>query len=111
MSRTPFVLLLLCLAACGPSAIAPAQAPKSDAAAQTAAGRWDAFVDGYIDRYLAERPTFAVMQGRHEYDGKVADVSRPAIEQRLARLEREKAEAESFATAGLDPRRSFERDY
>jgi uncharacterized protein (DUF885 family) len=110
MLRTPLALVL-CLAACGSGAAPPAQVPNADAPGQPAAARWDALVDGFIEHSLADRPSFAVALGRHEYDGKVADVSRPAIEARIARLEQSRSEADAIAPSSLDARRSFERDY
>jgi hypothetical protein len=110
MARTPLLLLALCLAACGSTAGAPVQ-PAAPAPAGDPGARWDAFVERFIEESLAERPSFAVALGRHEYDGKVADVSRAAIEARMTRLEQRRAEADAFAATSLDARRGFERDY
>jgi uncharacterized protein (DUF885 family) len=108
MSRTVPLLLALALAACSAPA---APAPATPGPAEALRARWDGLVDRFIEESLAERPGMAVVLGRHEFDGKVADVSRAGMERRIARLERTRAEAEAIAPAGLDERRRFERDY
>ena len=36
---------------------------------------WDAFRDSFIERYFELNPSFAVDQGRHEFDGQIGDWS------------------------------------
>lgn len=92
------VFVLLALAGCG-GAQKPASSPE-----------WDQFVAGYLDSYFAAHPDAAVSAGRHEFDGKLPDFSRSALDKEIARLHAARIRAQSFAT-DLDSRQQFERDY
>jgi uncharacterized protein (DUF885 family) len=113
-SRPKLRLALLMLglsAACASSR--PATVPNAStlplAAAATA--EWDSFVAGFIERYLALHPSFAVAQGRHELDGRLPDWSPSACQQEIAWLERSRAEALGFSDGALAPEQRFQRDY
>src|SRR5712692_6667549 len=54
------------------------------------------FVDEYFDARYAFRPTEGTAQGFHQYDTKVPDLSRRAIEARIGELKRELARLSSF---------------
>jgi hypothetical protein len=95
VSREWLVLAVLIASGCGEE---PAQ-------------RWDRFVHEFVEQSLADDPRFAVAQGRHEFDGKVADLSRAGIERTIAFLKRTRAGALAFAESDLDPARRFERGY
>ena len=41
---------------------------------------WPAFIDRQIEEHIAAHPQWAVVQGRHEYDGQLPDWSRAGIE-------------------------------
>jgi hypothetical protein len=71
---------------------------------------WDKYVAGYLDAYFAVHPDIAVSEGRHEFDGKLPDFSRAALDREVARLRSERARAETFGN-DLDQRQRFERDY
>jgi uncharacterized protein (DUF885 family) len=75
------------------------------------APRWDRFVHDFVERSLADDPRFAVAQGRHEFDGKIADLSPAGIRRTTAFLQRTRADALAFAESDLDAERRFERDY
>ena len=92
------LLALLLLTACR-TAPGPAASPE-----------WDKYVTAYLDAYFTVHPDVAVGNGRHEYDGKLPDFSRAALDQEVARLHSERARAASFGKE-LDPRQRFERDY
>lgn len=74
-------------------------------------GQWDRFVDGFINAYFVAHPHVAVKAGRHEYDGKLPDWSRAALQREVARLRAERERALAFDPAALDERRRFEREY
>jgi hypothetical protein len=67
-------------------------------------------VAGYLDAYFAAHPDFAVIQGRHEFDGKLPDFSKGGLDKEAARLHAERTRVENF-TENLDARQQFERDY
>jgi uncharacterized protein (DUF885 family) len=80
-------------------------------AARPGPGQWDAYVQHFLDDYFRANPTFAVFQGKHEYDGRFPDWSSKGIEAEVARLHREKDSATAFDTTRLDAKRRFQRIY
>src|SRR2546422_11720399 len=78
MKAFPFVLALvaLCLS-CGGSF-----------ATQTADVEYEAVAEEYIKTYLAAHPLEGTALGLHEYDGKITDYSRLALDAELSRLRR-----------------------
>jgi hypothetical protein len=74
------------------------------------AGSWDRFVRSFLDGYFETHPTFAAGQGRHEFDGRLPDWSREAIDGVVAWLKEERERAATFDAATLDEPRAFERD-
>ena len=59
--------------------------PEQDSAAMTAPA-WERFTDEFIERHFDAAPTAGVWAGRHEYDGRLPDVSAEAVERRAAML-------------------------
>jgi len=72
---------------------------------------WDGYVAKFLDDYFAANPAFAVVQGKHEYDGKFPDWSDDGIKKEIARLKAEREKVTAFKDADLDDRQKFERDY
>lgn len=92
-----------------PALVPPAPAPPaSEDAGET---DWRAFVDAFIEETLAARPAFAVDLGRHEFDGRVADLSASGIAAEVTRLERALERARGFDEAALNEAQRFERSY
>ena len=73
--------------------------------------KWDAYVEQFLNDYFAAQPTFAVYQGKHEYDGKFPDWSDDGIKKEIARLHAERDKASAFKDVDLDENQRFERDY
>lgn len=96
--RAVVFLSILMLAGCNKT-----EAPKSSAA-------WDQFVTEYLQGYFEAHPDQGVSAGRHEFDGKLPDLSRDGFNREIARLHTERDRATAFTT-GLDARQKFERDY
>jgi uncharacterized protein (DUF885 family) len=71
---------------------------------------WDKYVADYLDAYFNVHPEIAVIEGRHEFDGKLSDFSKAAFDKEIARLHSERARAAGF-TDNLDQRQQFEREY
>jgi len=102
-----FLALALTVASCQP-------VTNSNQAANTATAtktNWDAYVDQFLNDYFAANPTFAVVQGKHEYDGKFPDWSEAGLQKEIARLKSEREKASAFKDTDLDDRQKFERDY
>src|SRR2546428_2666083 len=57
-------------------------------AAQTPDSEYEAVAEEYIRGYFAARPLQGTSIGLHEYDGKITDYSRLALDAELSRLRR-----------------------
>jgi uncharacterized protein (DUF885 family) len=110
MKKLLFILsILFFFIGCQPPAGNTNQANSNSAAAANA--KWDTFVDQYLNDYFAANPTFAVYQGKHEFDGKLPEFTNEAFAKEIARLKGEREKANAFKDADLDDRQRFERDY
>ncbi|MCX7052873.1 MAG: hypothetical protein NTU56_01500 [Proteobacteria bacterium] len=101
------VALLAAVIATGVLAVAPAHAgdaPSADAA-------WDAGVTSFIEGHFAANPVTAVYAGRHEFDGKLPDLSDAALRRDVARVEAERARLLALNPATLSESRQRERAY
>jgi len=76
--------------------------------AQTSDAAFDALAEEYIAGYLAARPLEAVALGFHEYDGKLADLSRASLDAELARLKRFDEKFQKLDSGKLSPRASID---
>jgi hypothetical protein len=63
-----------------------------------------------VEDYLKAHPAFAVVAGRHEYDGLLPDWSANGIAAEIGRLHAAKDRAVGIADASLDDASRFERD-
>ena len=77
-------------------------------AAQTADADYEAVAEEYIKGYLAARPLEGTALGLHEYDGKIADYSRLALDAELSRLRRFDDRLNKFDPTKLSPRQSID---
>jgi uncharacterized protein (DUF885 family) len=102
-----FAVLASLLAGCQ----APSDPPSPAAATVTGAAEWDAFRDSFIERYFELNPSFAVDQGRHEFDGQIGDWGDASFARQIAFLRAAIDDAAAFDAARLTPEQSFERDY
>lgn len=105
--RHPSLLVFVscvCLAGCN---------RQPEGASGPAAGetRWPAVRDALIEEYLTAHPAYAVVQGRHEYDGQLPDWSGAGIAAEIRRLHASRDRALAVAEPGLSPQERFERDY
>jgi uncharacterized protein (DUF885 family) len=87
---------------------APDNGAETTAAKQ---GDWPSFVNNFIEASFKANPGFAVAQGRHEYDGQIANLSPAAIQSEVDRLKKSIADAEGFTDDKLTPQQLYERDY
>ena len=76
--------------------------------AQTADAEYEAVAEEYIRGFLAARPILATSLGFHEYDGKVTDYSRLALDAELARLRRFDDRLKIFDLAKLSQRQGID---
>ena len=88
--------------------------PPANSNANAAGGgnaKWDAYVEQFLKEYFDANPQFGAYQGKHEYDGKLADWSEAGLKKEIDRLKAEREKASAFKDADLDERQRFERDY
>ena len=81
---------------------------RSSFAAQTADAEYEAVADEYIKGYFAARPLQGTALGLHEYDGKITDYSRLALDAELSRLRRFDDRLAKFDPSKLSPRQSID---
>ena len=80
----------------------------SNFAAQTEDAEYEAVAEEYIKTYLAAHPLQGTALGLHEYDGKISDYSRLALDAELNRLQRFDDRLSKFDPAKLSPRQSID---
>ena len=72
---------------------------------------WDSYLNEFLEAYFVARPDFAVIAGRHEFDGKLPDWSTEGINSQIKRLRSERERASGFRDSKLTERQRLERDY
>ncbi len=80
----------------------------ADAAEAPVPSGWSGLRDSFIEDYFRHFPTYAVYQGRHEFDGQLPDISPAGFAARVAFLR--DAIARANALGELDPVERIERD-
>ena len=66
---------------------------------------------GFIEGHFVANPVIAVYAGRHEFDGKLPDLSDAALRRDVTRLESERARLRAVDPARLSESRQRERQY
>ena len=104
MKTLSFLTLLTCvwMAGCGRG---PAGAPSSTVES------WSSVRDALVEDYLKAHPVFAVVAGRHEYDGQLPGWSAAGIAAEIGRLHAARDRATAFTDSVLADAERFERDY
>src|SRR5437762_5757915 len=77
-------------------------------AAETEDGEYEAVAEAYIKGYLGAHPLEGTALGLHEYDGKITDYSRLALDAELSRLRRFDDRLSKFDPGKLRPRQSID---
>lgn len=72
---------------------------------------WGGFMEKFLEGYFPVNPTFAVYQGRHEFDGKLPDWSEAGLKAMIDYRKQAIADAKAIDEAQLDDAQKFERDY
>jgi uncharacterized protein (DUF885 family) len=81
---------------------------RSSFAAQNADAEYEAVAEEYVKGYFAARPLQGTALGLHEYDGKITDYSRLALDAELSRLRRFDDRLTKFDPSKLSPRQSLD---
>ena len=87
---------------------APTLARRPAFAAQTQDAEYEAVAEEYVKTYLAAHPLQGTALGLHEYDGKISDYSRLALDAELSRLRRFDDRLAKFDPAKLSLRQSID---
>jgi uncharacterized protein (DUF885 family) len=82
--------------------------PAAGFAAQTEDAEYESVAEEYIKTYLAAHPLQGTTLGLHEYDGKITDYSRLALDAELSRLRRFDDRLVKFDPSKLSPRQSID---
>src|SRR5947207_2601009 len=77
-------------------------------AAETENAEYEAVAEEYLKGYLAAHPLEGTALGLHEYDGKITDYSRLALDAELSRLRRFDDRLSKFDGGKLSPRQSID---
>ncbi len=72
---------------------------------------WETFRDQFMEEYFVANPSFAVFQGRHEFDGKLPDWSPAGLQRQVNRLQSSRDEALAFDPVALISQQRIERDF
>ncbi|MBC8022045.1 MAG: DUF885 domain-containing protein [Burkholderiales bacterium] len=73
--------------------------------------QWDAFVEQFITETFAAQPHQGVNAGRHEFDGRLPDLSAEGLQREVGRLHAARERIRAFDEATLAPQQRYERDY
>ncbi|MBO9575185.1 MAG: DUF885 domain-containing protein [Sphingobium sp.] len=103
---------LALLAGCSPK-YDSSEGPRtaSAAPAPSAGQNWTSFRDAFLEGYFRHDPTFAVYQGRHDFDGQLPDLSEAGLKAFADFLRSEMARAQAFDPSQLSKQDAFERAY
>jgi hypothetical protein len=106
------LLVLATLAGCSrKSEQQPVPAAESPAPAAQTTAEWPAFVDSFIEARFKSDPYFAVQAGRHDFDGKMPDWSRAAIDADVSALRAFAGELAKRDPSSLSAGQRFEHEY
>ncbi|HYJ88601.1 MAG TPA: DUF885 domain-containing protein [Pyrinomonadaceae bacterium] len=72
---------------------------------------WDSYLNEFLEAYFEAHPDFAVIAGRHEFDGKLPDWTTEGLNREIKRLRSERDRASRFRDSKLTDRQRLERDY
>jgi len=70
---------------------------------------WDDFTNNFVESYFKQNPDQAVLMGRHEYDGQIADYSNKGIQERLTWYKNQKGIAQQYKDADLSEEQRIEK--
>ncbi len=96
------------LVACALILVALAVPSPTIFALQTPDAEYEAIAEEFIKGYFTARPILGTSLGLHEYDGKIGDYSRLALDAELSRLKRFEDRLEKFELNKLSPRQSID---
>jgi uncharacterized protein (DUF885 family) len=100
---TSWILLALATLGFASSGVRADAAPDANTA-------WDAGVSRFLGEYFESSPVAAIYAGKHEYDGRIDDLSDSALRRNVAWLEAERARVQAVDASKLSEPRRRERE-
>lgn len=110
-TRTALLLAAIAVFSTGCDSRRETATPDTSVSAAQATRAWPAFVDEFVAGYFEANPAFAVIAGRHEFDGRLPDFTAAGIRAEAARLRAFRERALAYTDAQLDAKQRVERDY
>ncbi len=101
------VVVLIMVTACTREEVAPVK--NSEGLEQGKV--WEVFLAEFLDEYFTINPTFAVYQGKHEFDGLLPDWSEPGLKLQVDSIRKTIAAAGEIDGSLLTEPQKFEREY
>jgi hypothetical protein len=96
-------LAALCLGGCAST--------QQSVAATSASPEWDGFVEAFITETFTAKPHHGVYAGRHEFDGRLPDLSAEGLQREAARLHAARDRVRAFDATKLSREQRYEQDY
>jgi len=87
------IIILLAFVSTLFAACQPVANTNQNANSAASKNAWDTYVEQFLSDYFVANPTFAVLQGKHEFDGKFPDWSEAGLQKEIARLKSERERA------------------
>ena len=109
--RLAFILTVLLVAACSREPENPRRINPGPRRRPLPRLAWSEFAAAFIESRFQADPAFAVQSGRHDFDGRMPDWSRAALETDVAALRVQRAELRSSTATIMTPAQRFERKY
>ncbi|MEP7349220.1 MAG: DUF885 domain-containing protein [Sphingorhabdus sp.] len=72
---------------------------------------WGTYVETFLEGYFKVNPSFAVYQGKHEYDGQLPDWSAEGLKAQIDYRKKAIADAKAVNGSNMTDAQKFERDY
>ena len=114
-NRSGLLLIYILFSALALSACERSDAPAGQARLPTHLGEeaenWEEFVDRQIEEHVQAHPAWAVVQGRHEFDGQLPDWSAMGIAREIERMHLARDQAIAFDSANMTDAQQFQREY
>ncbi|HUQ28863.1 MAG TPA: DUF885 domain-containing protein [Usitatibacter sp.] len=92
-------------------AVAGCVSHERSAAMPASSAQWDRFVESFITETFTARPHQGVSAGRHEFDGRLPDLSAEGLQREAARLHAARDRVRAFEETALSREQRYEREY
>jgi uncharacterized protein (DUF885 family) len=84
---------------------------NASAVVTTDGSAWGNYMEKFLDGYFPINPSFAIYQGRHELDGKLADFSEDGLKAMIDYRKKAITDAQAIDESKLSDAQKFERQY